>query len=435
MTARLAGLAGRGGLRALRHRNFRLYWGGQAVSLIGTHMQRAAQAWLVLTLTSDPLMLGLLVTAQFGPVLALGLFGGIVADSLPKRTTIMVTQSVAMVLAFALGVLAATGTAEVWHVLLMAFLLGVTSVVDIPTRQTFVIEMVGRDDVVSAVALNSALVNAAKVIGPAIAGLTIGAFSVAVAFFINGFSFVAVIGGLLAMRASELNPVARAALPRTIGAVAGNLGEGLRYIARTRDVLLALSIVGTVSTAAMNYQVLIPPLARDVLGTGAIGFGFLMAASGLGSITAALAVASLGRPRTIAIVVAALALGLFEIALGASRLMALSLVCMAGVGLAGVVMTTNANTLIQTLAPDRLRGRVIAVYVTVFVGSTPIGGLLFGGIAGAFGTATALLAGGAIATVVGAGALLVGWRSGSFALSADRLDEARAAADPVDTLA
>ena len=433
---RLRTLIGRGGLRALHHRNFRLYWGGQAISLIGTHMQRAAQAWLVLTLTDDPLMLGLLVTAQFGPVLVFGLFGGMVADSLPKRRTLVATQSIAMSLAFALGILAATGTAQVWHVLLMALLLGVTSVVDIPTRQTFVIEMVGRDDVVSAVALNSALLNAAKVIGPAIAGVTIGTFSVAVAFFVNGFSFVAVIGGLLAMRADEFTPVAMAALPRTLREVSANLAEGLRYSVRTRDVLLALSVVGLVSTVAMNLQVLIPPLARDVLGTGASGFGFLMAASGLGSIIGALAVASRGRPRTIAIVVAALVLGIFEVGLGISRSMELSLVCMGGVGLAGVVMTTNANTLIQTLVPDHLRGRVMAVYVTVFVGSTPIGGLLFGAIAGAFGTAASLLAGGAIAAVVATVALLVGLRRGLFrSPPAVATDDGRPATEPIDTLA
>jgi MFS family permease len=424
---------GLGGLRALRHRNFRLYWGGQAVSLIGTHMQRAAQAWLVLTLTGDPFMLGLVVTAQFGPVLAFGLFGGIVSDSLPKRPTLVVTQTVAMILAFALAFLAATGTAQVWHVLLMALLLGCTSVVDIPTRQTFVIEMVGRDDVVSAVALNSALLNAAKVIGPAIAGVTIGVFSVAVAFLVNGISFLAVIGGLLAMRTDELAPVDRVALPRTVSAVLGNLTEGLRYVMRTGDVLLALAVVGLVSTVAMNYQVLIPPLARDVLGTDASGYGFLMAASGLGSIAAALAVASLGRPRTIAIVAGALGLGLFEMALGMSRSMALSLVCMTGVGLAGVVMTTNANTLIQTAVPDHLRGRVMAVYVTVFVGSTPIGGLVFGAIAGAIGTAEALVVGGAAAAVIGAIALVVGWRAGLLrSAEAFPYPDGGPAADPVD---
>jgi MFS family permease len=205
---------------AFRHRNFRVYWTGQLVSLIGTHMQRAAQAWLVLTLTNDPFMLGLLVAAQFGPLLVLGLFGGIVADSLPKRPTIAATQTIAMVLAFALAVLVASGVVEPWHVLGFALLLGITSALDIPARQTFVIEMVGRDDLVSAVALNSTLVHTAKIVGPAVAGLVIAGLGLAPAFFINGISFAAVLGGLLAMRPGELRSADRAALPRTPRAVA-----------------------------------------------------------------------------------------------------------------------------------------------------------------------------------------------------------------------
>ncbi|MGH2473817.1 MAG: MFS transporter, partial [Candidatus Limnocylindrales bacterium] len=206
------------GLGALQHRNYRLYWAGQLVSLVGTHMQRAAQTWLVLTLTSDPFALGLVVAAQWGPVLLFGLFGGIVADALSKRRTLIATQAISMSLAFSLAVLAATGTAEVWHVLVMATLLGFTSVVDLPTRQSFVYEMVGREDVVSAVALYSAIVNVAKVVGPAVAGLTIGAFSVAFAFVFNGLSFLAVIAGLLAMRTAELQPIALTAMPRSLDA-------------------------------------------------------------------------------------------------------------------------------------------------------------------------------------------------------------------------
>lgn len=400
------------GLGALQHRNYRLYWTGQLISLVGTHMQRAAQTWLVLTLTSDPFALGLVVAAQWGPVLVFGLFGGIVADALAKRRTLIATQAISMALAFTLAVLAATGTAEVWHVLVMAGLLGFTSVVDLPTRQSFVFEMVGRDDVVSAVALYSAIVNSAKVLGPAIAGLTIGAFSVAFAFAFNGLSFLAVIAGLLAMRVSELQPAARTALPRSLGAIVANLGEGLRYVVRTRHVLLALAIVALVSTAGMNFQVLIAPLARDVLGVGAEGFGFLMAASGLGSVTSALIVAVLGRPRVANIVIAALALGVLEIGLSASRSFPLSMACMFTIGLSSVAISMNTNTLIQMAVPDQLRGRVMAVYVTVNAGTTPIGGLLFGAIAGLAGVAEAILVGGISVTVIAVVALVVAWRWG-----------------------
>lgn len=399
-----------GGLRAFRHRNFRLYWVGQLVSLIGTHMQRAAQAWLVLTLTSDPLMLGLVVTAQYGPILVLGVFGGVVADVLPKRRTIIVTQTIAMALAFILAFLAATGAAEVWHVLLLALFLGIAGVVDMPTRQAFVFEMVGRDDVVSAVALNSTLVNTAKVVGPAVAGLAIAAVGVPFAFLFNGLSFLAVIGGLLAMRPNELAPIAPPARPGTLRAVLDNLAEGLRYVRRTHDVLLALVVIGLVSTVAMNFQVLAAPLARDVLDSDASGYGFLMAASGLGSILAALVLAFGGRPRTTMILVASLALGLLDVALALSRSLPVSLICMAGVGLAGVAMSTNTNTLIQMAVPDALRGRVMAVYVTVWAGSTPVGGLIFGAVASAFGTPVALGLGGIAAIVVALLAGVAAWR-------------------------
>lgn len=417
-------LRGSRGLGALQHRNYRLYWVGQLISLVGTHMQRAAQTWLVLTLTSDPFALGLVVAAQWGPVLLFGLFGGIVADALSKRRTLIATQAISMTLAFTLAILAATGTAQVWHVLVMATLLGFTSVIDLPTRQSFVYEMVGRDDVVSAVALYSAIVNIAKVVGPAVAGLTIGAFSVAFAFAFNGLSFLAVIAGLLAMRASELQPIAPTALPRSLSAVLANLAEGLRYVVRTRHVLLALAIVALVSTAGMNFQVLIAPLARDVLNVGAEGFGFLMAASGLGSVVSALIVAALGRPRVAKIVIAALALGALEIGLSFSRSFPLSLACMFIVGASSVGISMNTNTLIQMAVPDRLRGRVMAAYVTVNAGTTPIGGLIFGAIAGVAGVAEAILVGGVAVTIIALVALAVAWRWGLLADAEPTLGEA-----------
>jgi MFS family permease len=412
LSSRLRAVRDLRGLAAMRHRNYRLYWIGQLISLVGTHMQRAAQAWLVLTLTSDPLMLGLLVTAQFGPVLVFGLFGGIVADSLPKRPTIIVTQLIAMGLAFVLTFLTASETAQVWQVLVLAFLLGIIGVIDMPTRQSFVIEMVGRDDVVSAVALNSALVNGAKVIGPAVAGLTIAAFGVPVAFMVNGLSFIAVIAGLLAMRPDELRPIVRAALPRSAGAVVANLAEGLRYVVHTREVLVALTVVGLVSTAGMNLQVLIPPLARDVLSAGPSGFGFLMASAGLGAISSALLLAFRGRPRLRSILIAGTALGVVEVGLAQSHWMPLSLILMFTIGLAGTALSMNANTLIQITVPDHLRGRLMAVYITVFVGTTPIGGLIFGGVAGAFGIAASLVIGGVISAIVSVLAAAVAWRWG-----------------------
>lgn len=423
------------GFRALRHRNFRLFWTGMLVSLVGTWMQQVAQGWLVLTLTNDPFMLGVVAAAQFLPVLVLGLFGGVVADALPKRRTLVATQSFAMTLAFILAALTASGAVQVWQIILLAFLLGCSNAVDMPTRQSFVIEMVGRGDISNAVALNSAIFNAARIVGPAVAGLTIAAFNISIAFLINGLSFLAVIASLLALRETELLPVARAAVPRTVRAVLANLREGLAYVRRTRAVLLSVAVVGLVATAGMNFSVLTPALARDVLGSGAAGYGFLMAASGVGSLASALAIAFLGRPGTRVLVGGAILLGALEIVLGISRSMPLSLACMFLIGAGGIAMAMTANTTIQLSAPDALRGRAISVYTTVFAGSTPIGGLIFGAIAGAFGVAVAIALGGAIALAVGVGAAIIAARWGMFrpggAAAAKRVEPVRPAVDGV----
>jgi MFS family permease len=387
------------GWRALRHRNFRLFWTGQLISLVGTWMQQVAQAWLVLSLTGDPFMLGLTASAQFVPVLVLGLFGGIVADHLPKRRTLLATQTTAMVLAAILAVLTATHTVQVWHILVLALLLGCSNAIDMPTRQAFVIEMVGRDDVMNAIALNSAVFNAARILGPAVAGLAIGVFDISVAFAINSLSFVAVIVGLLAIHEQDLRPLPPTQMPRTVRAVRDELAEGLGHVRRTPAVLLATAVVATAATFGLNLTVLIPPYARDDLGVGATGFGFLMAASGVGSLVAAVAIGYLRRPRISILIGGAFLLGLLDVGLGLTRNFPLAIACLFGVGMGGVAMAMTGNTTVQLNVPDRLRGRVMAVYTTLFVGSTPIGGLLFGALASRYGTAASLLVGG-LATLI-----------------------------------
>ncbi|HEY6058146.1 MAG TPA: MFS transporter [Candidatus Limnocylindrales bacterium] len=387
---------------ALRHRNFQLFWVGQLVSLVGTWMQTVAQSWLVLQLTNDPFWLGVVAAAQFAPVLAFGLFGGLVADHLPKRRTLMVTQASAMTLAFVLAALTAIHVVQLWHILGLAILLGFTNAVDMPTRQAFVIEMVGREDVANAVGLNSAIFNAARILGPAVAGLLIGLFDISIAFAINGLSFLAVLAGLMAMRETDLHPAPVTVLARSIEGVVDNLAEGLRYVRRTRVVLLAVVVVGLVSTAAMNFNVLVPAMARDVLGVGATGYGFLMAASGLGSLAAALGIAFFGRPGPRLLIGGALLLGLAEVAFSQTRVYPVGLVFMFVAGFGAIAMAATANTLIQLAVPDVLRGRVLSVYTTVFAGSTPIGGLAVGAIASAAGPATAFLLGGLVAIVVAA---------------------------------
>ena len=393
------------GARAFRHRNYRLFFAGQAISLVGTWMQQVAQGWLVLQLTHDPLWLGLVSLAQFGPVIILGLFGGVIADQLPKRKTLMATQSVAMILAFVLFGLTAVHIVQVWHVMVLASLLGIANAFDMPARQSFAVEMVGREDVANAVGLNSALFNASRILGPAGAGLLIGAFDISIAFLINGISFVAVILSYFAMRDSELRAVPQNPRPRSWSEVVETLAEGARYVRTTPIVLLAVTIVGLAATFGMNFSVLVPPLADNVLHVGASGFGFLMAASGVGSTLAALWVAFQPRPGPRPIVIGAIALGLGSILLALSTSFALSLIAMSIAGAGGIAMAVSANTTIQLAVPDQLRGRVMSVYTTVFSGSVPAGGLLMGGIASAMGVPLALFVGAMLTLVVGSG----GW--------------------------
>ncbi|MFL5750227.1 MAG: MFS transporter, partial [Chloroflexota bacterium] len=306
------------GLRAMRHRNYRLFFFGQLISLVGTWMQQVAQGWLVLQLTHDPLWLGLVSVAQFGPVIVFGLFGGLIADQWPKRRTLLATQASSMVLAFVLFGLTVTGAVEVWHVMILAALLGTTNAIDMPTRQAFAVEMVGRDDITNAVGLNSAVFNASRIVGPAVAGLLIGAFDISVAFLLNGISYIAVIVAYLLMRPAELRPAPTMVRPTSVRGVFSSLAEGASYVRQTPAVLLAVTVVGLVATFGMNFQVLTPPLADDVLHVGASGYGFLMAASGLGSTVAALWIAFQRRVSPAPIVVGAIALGLGSIVVALS---------------------------------------------------------------------------------------------------------------------
>ena len=397
----LAAVAGFQGWRALRHRNYRLFFSGQLVSLIGTWMQTVAQGWLVLQLTGDPVYLGLVAAAQFTPVLILGLFGGIVADGLPKRRTLMVTQTAAMVLAFVLFFLTVTGNVTVTDVLILALLLGCVNAVDMPTRQSFAVEMVGREDIGNAVALNSAVFNGARVLGPAIAGLTIGATSVASAFLINGLSFLGVIVAYARMDEGLLQAPPRFARPTTVGEVMSHLRVGLSYVRATPAVLVPIVVIGLVSTFGMNFSVLIPPLARDVLHVGATGYGFLMAATGVGSLLAALTIAFGRRNRVVLIGFGAVLTGIAELVLAASGSFALAMVAMFATGLGAIGMAATANTTIQLTVPDELRGRVMSVYTTVFAGSTPIGGLAAGALASTLGVREAIAIGAGLSLLVG----------------------------------
>ena len=389
-----AGSTLRHGGRAFAHRNYRLFFAGQAISVVGTWMQSVAQGWLVLQLTGDPFYLGLVSAIAFLPVLILGLFGGLIADALPKRRTLQATQSIQMLLAFVLFGLSVSGSVQVWHVLVLAGLLGVTNAVDMPTRQAFAVEMVGREDIGNAVALNSAMFNGARIVGPAAAGLAIGIFGIPIAFLLNGVSFLAVIAAYAMMRQDDLHSPQRHPRPESVGEVGRTLAEGLRYVRRTPLVLLAVSTIGLVSTFGMNFGVIVPAVAQDVLHSDALGYGLLMAATGVGSLMAALLIAFSRRSRPALIGVGAAVLGLGLVVAAATSVFWVALLIWAIVGFGGIAMAATANTTIQLAVPDELRGRVMSVYTTVFAGSTPVGGLLVGSIASRYGVQASLVVGG-----------------------------------------
>ena len=398
------------GLAAFRHRNYRLFFSGQAISLVGTWMQQVAQGWLVLQVSGgDPLWLGLVSAAQFIPVMVLGLFAGILADVLPKRQTLLGVQVVMMTLAAVLAILTATGVVTVWMILILAVLLGCANAVDMPVRQSFAIEMVGPRDVGNAVSINSAMFNGARVVGPAVAGLTIGVFGIALAFALNAASFLAVIVGLLLMRDDELHAPRLLPRPRSVGEVRENLAEGLTYVRRTPIVLLAVATVGLVATFGMNFNVLFPPLAQQVLHSDASGYGFLMTASGIGALAASVLLVASGRPRPVRIAGGAILLGVASLVLALSTSFPISLVLMVPIGFGGIAMAATANATIQLNVPDGLRGRVMSVYTTVFAGSVPIGGLAAGVAASSIGVLNTVALGGALSLLTGLGAYLW-WR-------------------------
>ncbi len=406
-------LTGSNGMSAFRHRNYRLFFAGQAISLVGTWMQQVAQAWLVLLLTKDPIWLGIVAAAQFIPVMILGLFAGVAADAMPKHRVMLWTQAIMMILAALLAALVISGLIQVWMILVLALLLGITNAIDMPVRQSFTVELVGREDIGPAIALNSAMFNGARVIGPAAAGLAIGAFGVAMAFVINAVSFLAVLIGLWLMDERELKVPTRLARPDSARGVVRNLQEGLHYVRGTPVVLLAVVVVGAVATVGMNFGVLIPALAQHVLGSGASGFGFLMAASGIGSLLASLRLVFGGRPRPFRLASGALILGMSSVALAATQTFTVAMILMVAIGFGSILMTATGHTTIQTAVPDHLRGRVMSVYTTVFSASVLIGGLTMGAVASTLGTPLAIAIGGVLTVALGLAALVWG-RRGAF---------------------
>ena len=368
-------------LRAFASRDFRLFFAGQLVSLVGTWMQSVAQSWLVLELTDSPFRLGLVGTLQFAPVLALSFFAGALADRLPKRRLLVASQSLMCLQALVLAALVYRGHVAYWHVAVMATVYGVANTVDMPTRQAFIVEMVGRESLRSAIALNSAMFNGARVVGPALAGLVIARWGTAVAFFFNGLSFVAVIAALLALRA-EGRPH-----PASGRALREEIAEGVRYALRTPRIALVLSLVMAVSAFFFNYNTLVPLLARDILHQDAHGFGLLMTVVGLGAVAGAIVLASLGteRPPTQVLVTAALTLGLATMLMASVGRFGVAVALLVVMGFCGMLFMTGANTTVQLTVPDDLRGRVMGLHTLMFAGMTPFGAFLVGSVTEALG--------------------------------------------------
>lgn len=367
--------------RSLRNYNYRLYWIGLLISLVGTWMQTVAQGWLVLDLTGSPLSLGTVTALQFLPVLVLSLPAGVLVDRVPKRRLIAFTQSAAMLQALALGLLVVTGQVQLWHVYLLALLLGCTTAFDNPARQAFVSELVAREDLPNAVGLNSTLFNGARIVGPALGGLVIATFGIGICFLGNAVSFLAVLAGLLLMRPEELRPARSVSRGRLLGQIA----DGLRFARHTRAVLLPMILMAVIGTFGYNFTVVLPLLARYALDTDALGFGALTSAMGLGSLIGALAVASLQRTSLRLILLAAAAFSALELAVAVSGSYPLTTLLLVVLGLASIFFSTGVNTTLQLHTPEHLRGRVMSLFTLLFLGSTPLGGLVTGALADRLG--------------------------------------------------
>jgi MFS family permease len=383
--------------RALRHRNFRLYWSGQLVSLTGTWMQAVAQAWLMHRLTASPFMLGLLGFTQFLPVLLLSLWAGVVVDSFRKRTLLLVTQWAFLIQATVLAAVVSMHVVTPAMVLVLAFVFGIINALDLPARQSFVAELAGKEDLPNAIALNSAAFNTARIVGPAIAGILLATVGEAGCFWINAISYLAVIGSLWRM---DLLP--KPAIPFDARRAVQTMLEGVRYARSVRPLRNLLTLLGLTAGLGFQYMILLPVYVRDILRTDAKSYGLLVSAFGLGSLLSAVAMTrqqdrwALRRNLFVGLLAGAIGLGTFAW----SRALPLSLVMAFLTGFGLILYVATTNTLIQLSTEDRFRGRVMALYTLMFLGTAPLGSLVSGAIAQRFGAP--------VATSLSAAVLLAG---------------------------
>jgi MFS family permease len=375
---------------ALRHRNFQLFFAGQLISLIGTWMDTVAESWLVYRLTGSTLLLGTVAFCSQIPVFLCAPIGGIVADRYNRHRIVIATQATSMVLAFILAILTLTHRVQVWHIMVLAACLGVVNAFDIPARQAFLIDMVGREDLLNAIALNSSMFNGARIIGPAVAGIVVAAVGEGWCFMANSLSYIAVIAGLLMMKLHRHEKPVRETSPMQ------DVIEGFRFVKNTGPIRAILLLLGLVSLVGMPYAVLMPVFAAQILHGGAKALGLLMGATGVGalmgaaSLAARVGVKGLGK----LIALAAGGFGCALIAFSFSRIFLLSLLLLMPVGFCMMVQMAASNTLVQSMVPDSMRGRVMSVYSMMFMGMAPFGGFFAGAIAHRIGAPYTVALGG-----------------------------------------
>lgn len=400
--------------RALKHRNFQLFFSGQFVSLIGTWMQNVARSWLVYQLTGSVALLGLVGFAGQFPVFVLSTFGGTIADRYDRRKILVATQTASMILTLTTGVLVLTGQIQVLHIFIVAVLSGIVNSFDIPTRQSFVVDMVGKEDLLNAIALNSSMFNGARIVGPAIAGIIVSLVGTGWCFVGDGISYIAVIAGLSLMR------IERKAVVQTAGSTFEKIKEGFVFVRQTKPIRSLLLLLGLVSLMGMPYAVLMPIFADQILDGGVRGLGILMGASGIGALVAALYLASRKSLKGLGFLVSISSgvFGVFLILFSLSKVFWLSALLLVPIGFSMMLQMASSNTLVQAMVRDELRGRVMAVYSMMFMGMAPIGALLAGSLADRLGAPLTVALGGAVCIV---GSIIFGSKLSAFRHEARRI--------------
>ncbi len=419
----MARAGGSNTLRALRHRNFQLFFAGQLISLIGTWMQSVAQSWLVYRLTGSAALLGLVSFSGQIPIFVLSAIGGYAADRANRHRVVIATQTASMILALVLAGLTLTNRVQIWEVFVMAALLGVVNAFDIPARQSFLVEMVGRSDLMNAIALNSSMFNGARIIGPAIAGILVAKIGEGWCFFANGISYVAVIWGLLLMKVDPFRPA-----PATKSAWE-TIREGFQYVGSTVPIRAIVMLIAVVSFAGMQFTVLMPIFADRILHAGPQGMGLLMGATGAGALGGALMLATRTRLKGFMLLVPSAA-GVLAVAVAgfaASEVMWVSCALLFVAGFAMMVQVAASNTLIQSMVPDHLRGRTMSVYSMMYLGIGPFGAMAAGFAAGRFGAPVTLMAGSAVS--LAAAAVFAAWLPGIRPMARQLIRERQAVND------